>query len=91
MTEPYMKPFDSYDFVEIEYKDFKALVPRFSSLPHEMTRIAKESSVRANNELDYFNRCLEVMCNCLAPEKMEQLRSMSVDDVVEVVKRWTVQ
>ncbi len=86
----YQQPFDSYDFVEVNEAGFSAILPRFSSLPEEITLPTLYARDGLDNEYDYFNRCLEVLCNCLAPEKMEEIRQKSVSDVVKIVQTWMI-
>lgn len=80
MTEPVL--------IEVEYKEFKAIVPTFNSLPYKDTHEIIEAYMNNNQDFDAFNRSLELFCKNLAPEKMEELRNHSIEDIVHILGTW---
>ncbi len=80
MTEPVL--------IEVEYGTYKAIVPTFNSLPYRDTHEIIEAFMTNNHDFDAFNRSLELFCKNLAPEKMEELRNQSLDDIVKILGVW---
>lgn len=80
MTEPVL--------IEVQYGQFKAIVPTFNSLPYMETREVIDAYISNQESYDIFNRSLELFCKNLAPEKMEELRSHSLDDIVKIIGVW---
>lgn len=80
MTEPVL--------IEVQYGEFKAIVPTFNSLPYKDTQEIIEAYAKNLQAYDLFNRSLELFCKHLAPEKMEELRNHNLDDIVKIIGVW---